>query len=625
MTGTKSPTKAVLTFLVVAVIAVLAALFTGGSKLRETAFDWMLGTTTVPPAGDIRVVAIDSKSLTALGPWPWPRTRMADLIARIGADRPRVIVLDILLSGPGRTDAGVDANAALGSAIASSPVVLAALLNDVPVETAPTPPPPVLFAGPPAALRPWSARGALWPFEPFAKQAAGIGIGSLAGDSVGTVRDVPLFVTVGNDIYPGLAAETVRVAEGAAGYILTGRSQLTQTAARLEIGSISLGLPSEGTLRFRPSGPEDWAGRTVSAGDILAGAVGPGTFDGAIVLVGGTAPELGTLRPTAANPVTPGVQITADAVTAMMAGTVPLRPDTAPVVEAAARSLMAILGVFLGWRLPPGRSLGTAGIAAGLWVVGCLAVLHGASLLVDPASPLIAVMSATVISATTSAIVARRRAAAVVAQFRQRLAPEIVDRIVSKPGVSRVEGERRTVTFLFTDLEGFTAMALAQRPEDVVALLQDYFQGVSAIITAAGGTIDKYVGDAVNAMFNAPNDLADHAVRAIEAAQQIQIFTEEFRMRPIPHSLGLGRTRIGIETGEVIVGDVGGDTRRDYTAYGTAINTAARLEALNARLGTTICVGPAARALAPSLRFVSRGVHDLKGIGSLEVFEPAED
>jgi adenylate cyclase len=137
--------------------------------------------------------------------------------------------------------------------------------------------------------------------------------------------------------------------------------------------------------------------------------------------------------------------------------------------------------------------------------------------------------------------------------------------------------------------------------------------------------VDKYVGDAAHAMFNAPNDLADHARRAIEAAHRISRFTEDFRARPAIAPLGLGRTRIGIETGEVIVGDVGGDARRDYTAHGTAINTAARLEALNARLGTAICVGPVARAAAPTLRFVSHGVHDLKGLGTVEVFEPLAD
>jgi adenylate cyclase len=455
--------------------------------------------------------------------------------------------------------------------------------------------------------------------------ASGIGVASLAGDRFGTVREVPVLVAVGDTVRPGLAAEVVRVAEGAESYIIAGRARVAEPASSVGIGSVTLGLPRDGTLRFRPSNAGEWGARTVSARDVLAGRIVPGTFAGRIVLIGGTAPELGTLRPTAASPVTPGVQINADAIAAMLSGTAPLRPDFAPMIEAVARALLTMAGLLLGWRLPPGRSVGIAGVTGGLWVAGCLALLHGQHWLIDPVSPPVVLITATLISATMTAVVARRKASAVLARFRQHVAPEIVDRIVRQPNLSRVEGERRVVTFLFTDIEGFTAMSAALSPETVVALLDGYFQGVTGIITGAGGTVDKYVGDAVHAMFNAPNDLDDHATRAIRAAHQINRFTEGFRLRPDVAALGLRRTRIGIETGEVIVGDVGGGARRDYTAHGTAINTAARLEALNARLGTAICVGPVARAAAVELRFVSHGVHELKGLGSIEVFEPLAD
>lgn len=606
------------------VLAVLAAFADGGSGLRETAFDAMLRTTVAAKVDGVRVVAIDAASLAEFGPWPWPRDRIAGLIDGAGADRPRAILLDLLLEGPGRVGGSADPDAALAAAIAAQPVVLGALLNGAAGAPAPVPPAPVLAAGSQATLTLWQAEGAVWPYTRLAASAAGIGIASLAGDQTGTVRTVPFLVAVGDTVYPGLAAEAVRVAEGAESFIIAGRAQGADAAGRIGIGGITLGLPRDGVLRFRPSEAGDWAARTVSAGDVLAGRVAAGTFAGAIVLIGGTAPELGTLRPTAASPVTPGVQINADAVVAMLSGTAPLRPDLAAGVEGGARGLLVVAGLLLGWRLPPGRSVGLAFVVGGLWVAGCLALLHRVGWLIDPVSPGAVLIAATLFSATATAVAARRKASAVVARFRQHLAPEIVDRIVLQPGLSRVEGERRVVTFLFTDIEGFTAMAATLPPEAVVALLDDYFQGVTGLITGAGGTVDKYVGDAVHAMFNAPSDLPDHATRAITVAHQINRFTETFRQRPAVAALGLGRTRIGIETGEVIVGDVGGGARRDYTAHGTAINTAARLEALNARLGTAICVGPAARAAAPGLRFVSHGVHDLKGLGAIEVFEPLD-
>jgi adenylate cyclase len=625
MARTDAPHRAFAAVLVVSLCAVLAALSSGGNSLRETSFDWMLQTTAVPDAEGVRVVAIDSSALASTGPWPWPRDRLAELIERVGADRPRVIVLDMLLEGPGRAGGAVDPDAALVAAIEAHAVVLGALLNSENAGPAPVLPPPVMVSGTSATLHLWQGDGAIWPLSRLALAAAGIGFASLSGDATGTVRDVPILVVVDGTVYPGLATEAVRVAEGAAGYIVAERAQQGLPAGHIGVGGVSFALPRDGNIRFRPSGAADWAARTVSARDVLAGSPEAGAFAGQIVLVGGTAPELGTLRPTAASPITPGVQITADAVAAMLSGSAPLRPDFAQGVEAMARALLAVAGLLLGWRLPPGRSVAIAGMAGGLWVAGCLALLHGLFWLIDPVSPTAALIATTLIAATANAVVARRRASAVVTLFGQHLAPEIVDRIVRQPGLSRVEGERRVVTFLFTDIEGFTAMSAALPPETVVRLLDDYFHVVTTIIADAGGTVDKYVGDAAHAMFNAPNDLADHATRAIEAAHQISRFTEDFRARPAIASLGLGRTRIGIETGEVIVGDVGGSARRDYTAHGTAINTAARLEALNARLGTAICVGPAARAAAPALRFVSHGVHDLKGLGPVEVFEPLAD
>lgn len=612
----------------IAVLAVLAALCSGGA-FREMAFDAMLRAMAPLDHSGVAVVAIDNAALAAVGSWPWPRDRLGALIDRLAADHPRAIVLDMVMAGEARRGTADDPDEVLRSAIARNPVVLGALLGGTEggegVGLGPEPPPPLLLSGEPAALSLWGAEAATWPLARLAEGAAGVGIASLAGDHRGTVREVPLLVAIGGTVYPGLAAEAVRVAEGASGYIIAGGGPFDGFSGRVDIGEISVRMSRDGTARFVPSDEVAWVERTVSAGEVLVGRIAPGRFAGQIVLVGGTAPQLGTLRPTAASPVTPGVQINADAVTAILSGTAPLRPALAPWLEAVARAVMAVAGVFLGWRLAPGRSLLFAGVAGTLWVLACLGFMHGPRWLVDPVSPSAVLIAAAVLSAIARAVAVRRRAGVVVARFRQYLAPEIVDRILRQPDLSRVEGQRRMVTFLFTDIEGFTAMSAVLPPETVVALLDDYFQGVTDLIVRSGGTVAKYVGDAMHAMFNAPDDLPDHATCAVTAAERISRFTEEFRLRPEVAALGLGRTRIGVETGEVIVGDVGGGPRFDYTAHGVAISTAARLEALNARLGTLICVGPVARAAIPTRRFASRGIHDLKGLGAIEVFELLPD
>ncbi len=143
------------------------------------------------------------------------------------------------------------------------------------------------------------------------------------------------------------------------------------------------------------------------------------------------------------------------------------------------------------------------------------------------------------------------------------------------------------------------------------------------VIVDHGGMVDKIVGDAIHALFNAPIDLPDHPQRAVECALALSEACAEFRERPLARALGLGQTRIGVETGPAIVGDVGGKRKLDYTAHGTAINTAARLEAANKELGTTICIGPVAAArLAPgTVRSVGKLM--IRGRSeTLEVFEP---
>ncbi|MEQ1956815.1 adenylate/guanylate cyclase domain-containing protein [Mesorhizobium sp. CN2-181] len=185
----------------------------------------------------------------------------------------------------------------------------------------------------------------------------------------------------------------------------------------------------------------------------------------------------------------------------------------------------------------------------------------------------------------------------------------------------RLEGEAREITALFTDIEDFTAMTERSEARKLVALLDDYLDEVTRTVLAHGGMVEKIVGDGVHAIFNAPLDLPEHPRHAFECAIAILAISEDVRSRPLARELGLGRTRIGIETGPVIVGDVGGGRKLDYTAHGTAMNTAARLEAANKALGSSICIGPnAAERLDPKCLH-SLGAIALRGrSGLVEVF-----
>ena len=341
------------------------------------------------------------------------------------------------------------------------------------------------------------------------------------------------------------------------------------------------------------------------------------------MLIGGSAPELNGLRKTPADPLTPSVQIQADAVEQIIAGRVPRRLTAAPIAQPLTVLAIGALAVVVGVALSP--AVGTAilsGAIALLWIAA-IALSGLADRLVDPLTPTIAAAMVFAVTSGSAYSLTRRRELLVRHRLEQHLAPAVVRRIVEQPDLVKLTGERREVTSLFTDIEGFTATMHRAGPEELVTTLDQYFEGVAGIVIEHGGMIDKIIGDGLHALFNAPLDLEDHPQRAVECAIAIQAWSEGFRRRAPAAAIELGRTRIGIETGPAVVGDVGIQSKLDYTAHGDAVNMAARLEASNKGLGSAICVGPGTAArcdaalLRPLGRLTVRGREE-----PIAVFEP---
>lgn len=190
--------------------------------------------------------------------------------------------------------------------------------------------------------------------------------------------------------------------------------------------------------------------------------------------------------------------------------------------------------------------------------------------------------------ANYDAFMSRKERRFIQSAFGQYLAPELVEQLIEDPDALKVGGRRRTLSFMFTDIAGFTTLSEQMDPDGMAEMLNRYLDGVCEIIIANNGVIDKFIGDAVVALFGVPNGDLSHAANAIACARQVDAFCEAFRAKPGHEKLG--ETRIGVHTGLATVGNFGGHARFDYTAIGDAMNTAARLESANKTFGTRIAV-----------------------------------
>jgi adenylate cyclase len=427
----------------------------------------------------------------------------------------------------------------------------------------------------------WRDPGIIGPLSVLSDAAQGLGALVAAADPDGPIRRVPLLVMGGGEVRPGLAVELVRVAQQAAA-LLIGPGRV------LHVGDLSLPLGPDATLRL--SGTTEV--RTIPALRLFDAATTRATLAGSLVLIGSSAPELGGLRVTPASPATPDVQIQAQAVDAILQGNTPIRPEWAAFGEPVAAIVLGVICLLLVIRIRPlPASLLAAALSLG-WIVAALAAAPALSQLVDPAGPPLVAIGASAAATLTRFARDEWRARLLRLSFEQHLAPEVVRRIAANPQALRLRGEMREITALFTDIEGFTSLTERAEPDELIALLDAYFEVTTRIVTDHGGMIDKIVGDAIHAIYNAPFALDDHPVRAVDTALALLEASETVRRSPLGQRLALGRTRIGIETGPAIVGDVGGSRKLDYTAHGNAMNAAARLEAANKDFGSSICIGP---------------------------------
>ncbi len=558
----------------------LAILMMWGLKdpfVKETArlksFDLIQKYDTATLSEDVVIVEIDEKSIEQNGQWPWKRTILADVIWRLREAGAGIIVLPILFSEEDRLGGDMD----LAQALVQNGIVIAQTgttqtnRNAVPRGVAKIGDPlPWLFEWP----------GMLGPIPLLGDNVDGVGVVNTTPEIDGVVRRLPLLMRVGDEVYPSVALEVIRVAVGDPSY------QVKAGAG----GVIAVRVPKFKTIKTDQYA-RIWLRwnkefKTISITDDFKSVAGK------TVIIGNTAEGISTVI---ATPNGEQYSHTAMAVSlqTVINGENIVRLDTATFLEYVAAGVLAIILILLAGFAP-------------YWLVGAvlLTVWSGTAygayfyfvkhLQLWDASWIILVTTITGFHAVFNRFVKEfSLKQQIKKQFEHYLAPAMVKKLQQDPSLLKLGGETRTMTFMFSDIRGFTPISekFKGNPEALTKLINRFLTKMTDVIIKNGGTIDKFMGDCIMAFWNAPIDDPRHERHAIEAAIEMQEELEMLNADLIAEGLPEIRIGIGINTGRALVGNMGSEQRFDYSVIGDAVNLASRLESSSKSLGKTLIIG----------------------------------
>ena len=613
------------------------------ARLRLSVFDAYLNLKPreADPAFPVRIVAIDEASLARIGQWPWPRSELARLVERLGEAGARTVAIDLILAEPDRLSPEALARQAETrselapivaelAALPSNDALLARAMKKVPVvlgfagdtETRSTPRAPkaaFATAGDDPHLFVPRFAGAIEPLPELAASAAGEGAVNWLPARDQVVRSVPLLVSVGSTLAPTLSLETLRTgagettafvrASGGSGVMAFGQKTGIET---VRVGPTVLPTASDGQLLLNFADPDPR--RYIPAHRILDGSFAAEDIAGRHILIGASATGLLDLRATPLDPSVPGVEIHAQAVEQMLAGTHLTRPPLATGVEIV---FLLLAGALVAALIRRTGALAAAGIGAGAIAAvtaGSWIAFSQGRYLFDPVYPALALLAVYLTGSLLSYIRTETDRARVKRAFGHYVAAPLVEELAQDPSRLKLGGEMRDVTLLFADVRGFSRLSEGMDAEALIRFVNRLFTPLSEIILDHRGTIDKFMGDAVMAFWNAPVADPDHAAAACRAALAMQRDLDRLNREEAARHAAEGtpftpiRIGIGLNTGRCCVGNVGSPQRFDYSVLGDAVNVAARIESATKTYGVPILSGATTASEAAGFAFLELDV-----------------
>ena len=602
------------------------------SFLDYKVYDQLLAQRPRPPlSGHVAVIDLDEKSLAEVGQWPWPRHQIALLLGRLKQYGALAVGMDVIFAEPDQTSPenirrklaslGVNMDfTGLPDDLRDNDRLLARMLGDGPyvlgyfftyqardsatAQACKLPPARLAVrrvqAGSEAPLQLAQAYSAVCPLPELAAAGGWAGFFNSFPDRDNLVRWVPLAISYNQTAYPSLALSTLMRAYGDKGAVLSvspdgyGGQDMAVTLDMGPLGKRTVPMDKGGGLLLDYRGPA----RTFpyySAADVMRGDVAAADLQGKVVFLGTSARGLQDIRATPLDQEFPGVEAHATIADMILSDTYLRRPIDAWYLELL---LLAAFGLGVTVLLMFTRSLWVGGLSllagGAMWYASALC-MNRLDLYVSPLTPLMVLGVNFTLLTFLKFLNEERQKRFVQGAFAHYLSPDVVQQIVDDPGKLKLTGEEKDVSILFSDVRGFTTMSEKLPPSQVVALLHEYLTPMTRLVTGSFGTLDKFIGDAVMAFWNAPMDVPGHPRKAVETAlamlRELDILNAGFRER-YGFEIQIG---IGLHHGPVRVGNFGSADLFDYTIIGDNVNLCSRLEGLTKHYHQRVLVTEAIR------------------------------
>lgn len=501
--------------------------------------------------GDIVILAIDDASLKELGQWPWPRATHAQAVLNLAVSQPKIVGYDVIFSEPSRLGASDDES--LARALSSLPVVLPVEAESIKLKKDNIP----------------QAEKIIESIKVIKETAKYFGQVNVVSDEDGIVRRLPFFVASQNQQIPSLSLRLASFASGQNPEEITG-----------VVGN---------WLRINFIGPPG-SFKTVSFKDVYSNNFLATDFKNKIVLVGVTSADLHDqqMTPFSLGQAMAGVEIHANAVQTIL--------DKKFISEVGQLNVLGFIFLFslvnaLSFSFL--RRIWMAVLAGlilfSLYLMSAL-FLFGQGTILNLVYPFWSFIFSLVVILLYRYFSADKEKSYLRQSFQFYLAPGVVEEIIKNPASLKLGGQKKDMTVLFSDIRGFTTLSERTEPVQLVTLLNEYFTAMTEVILQTGGVLDKFIGDAIMAFWGAPQQVPNHAQLACEAAlkmtERLAILKKDWARRGLPE-INIG---IGLNSGEMVVGNIGSTTRFNYTVIGDNVNLSSRLEGLNKQYQASIII-----------------------------------